>query len=215
MSNRAKSALRLAAAGLALALVFHPAGARAQVDPITQRAFNTINRGIAQDKANTQAILNTYIRQNYGWLRQQYVTSGASRSMRFDQFAYNKLMANATQPPNNDALANAARAHQAQVDHFNAMQNVTKTQREAGETLIQSNQQSSDQRLNTVERSTQGSIRGNTAYTDPRSGTTQWMPTNAPGQVQVRGGETYIQDRNGNYYQRQGSSWVPVQQAGH
>jgi len=185
------------------------------MDPITQRAFNSINAAIARDKANEQKILNTYISQNYGWLRQQYASSGAYRTMRFEQFADKKLMANATQPPNNDALANANRIHQQQVDHFNAMQNVTKTQRDAGDALIQNNQRNSDARLNAVDRADQGSIRGNTAYTDPRSGTTQWMPTNAPGQIQTRGGETYVQDRNGNYYQRQGSSWVLVQPAGH
>jgi hypothetical protein len=215
MSNRAKSGLRVAAAVLAVALATLATDAGAQMDPITQRAFNKINQGIAQDKANEQKILNTYIRQNYGWLRQQYVSSGASRSMRFEQFAYNKLMANAPPPPPNTALQNAERLHQQQVDRFNANQSAAKAQRDAGDTLIQSNQQNSDQRLNAVDRADQGSIRGNTAYVDPRSGTTQWMPTNAPGQVQVRGGQTYIQDRNGNYYQRQGSSWVPIQPAGH
>jgi hypothetical protein len=214
MSNRANSGLRVAAAGLALALAVHATEAQSQMDASTQRAVNKINQSIAQDKANSQNILNTYIRQNSGWLRQQYVASGASRSMSFNQFAYNKLMANAPPPPNNNALANAQRLHQAQVDRFNAMQNASKTQRDAGEALIQNNQQNSDRRIDAVDRSTQGSIRGNTAYVDPRSGTTQWMPTNAPGQIQVRGGETYVQDRYGNYYQRQGSSWVPVQPAG-
>jgi hypothetical protein len=180
----------------------------------TNRALRTISQGIARDQQASNAILRQYIQQNYRRLQQQYYTSGASRSMRFEQFANQELLSHATIRPDTSAFAAGQAAHQAQVDRFNGMQAAAKTRSDAGESLIHNMQKNSDSQLATIERSDQGSIRGNTAYINPSSGNAQWMPTNAPGAHQATDGTNYYQDRDGRYYQQQGSSWVSMQPAG-
>jgi len=179
----------------------------------TNAALRKISQGIARDQASINANLRQYIQQNYRRLQQQYYTSGAYRSMRFDRFANQELLSHATITPDNSAFAAGQAAHQAQVDRFNGMQAAAKTRSEAGESLIHNMQKNSDSQIATVERSTQGSIRGNTAYTDPRTGNAQWMPANAPGAHQATDGTNYFQDRDGRYYQQQGSLWVSMQPA--
>ena len=176
----------------------------------TAQALSAINRAIAKDDASSRTLTRNYVQQNYPRLRQQYYASGSYRVMSFDQFANRELMSHATIRPNINALTNAEAAHKAQVDRFNGMQNAARTRSEAGESLIHNQQRASDAQINTVERSTQGSIRGNSAYTNPTSGNSQWMPTNSPGYHQASDGTKYFQDQNGRYFQQQGSSWVPM-----
>ena len=179
-------------------------------DASTNQALRTIQRAINKDKAQENAITNTYVRQNYPRLRQQYITSGASRTMTFNQFASQELRSHATAPPSTGAFTAGQAAHRAQEQRFQGMQDAARTRREAGDTLIQSGQRASDARINTVDRATKGSIQGQSEYRDPSTGGTQWMSTNAPGYHQGADGTRYYQDQNGRAYQQQGSSWVDM-----
>ncbi len=179
----------------------------------TNQALRDIQAAINRDNASGQALLQRYVRQNFPRLRQQYYASGASRSMPFMQFANRELMSHATQPANDNAFAAGQAAHQAQLDRFSAMQQAHRAQTEAGDTMIRSNQARSNANIATIDRSTEGSIRGNSVYTNPATGRSQYMPTYAPGMRQAADGTRYYQDQNGHYFQQQGSSWVAVDPA--
>ena len=160
----------------------------------------------AQNAAAQQALWQNYLRQYGPWLQRQYVATGASRQMSFEQFAYHNMMtANGT---------NVAGGLQAQRDQFAGMQGAARTQREAGQIAIDAMRENSGRQSAAVDRWTHGAIRGEGQYANPQTGASQWMLHHAPGQVQNHGGWNYAQAPNGQYYQQQGNTWVPVQPMG-
>ena len=160
----------------------------------------------AQNTAAQQALWQNYLRQYGPWLQQQYVATGANRQMSFEQFAYyNMMTANGT---------NVAGGLQAQRDRFEGMQGAARTQREGGQIALDAMRDNSRRQSEAVGRWTQGAINGNAQYINPQTGTPQWMPHHAPGQVQTYNGMNYVQAPNGQYYQQQGGYWVPVQPTG-
>ena len=165
-----------------------------------------LNAMARQNQASQQATWQAYLRQYGPWLRQRYAATGANQSMSFEQFAYyNMMTANGT---------NVAGGLQAQRDQFAGMQGAARTQREAGQIAIDAMRENGRRQSEAVGRWTHGAIRGEGQYANPQTGASQWMLHHAPGQVQNHGGWNYAQAPNGQYYQQQGNTWVPVQPMG-
>lgn len=159
-----------------------------------------------QNAQSQQQLWQSYLQQNGPWLRQQYQAYLASGQMpvTFEQFAYYMLMtANGT---------NVQGALQAQRDQFRGQQDAARTRQEGYDDYRRGMQRNSEATDRTLNNYSQQAIRGNAPYVDPQTGGTLWLPYGQqPGQVYTYGGNRYVQDQQGTYYQWQGNGWAMMQ----
>ena len=151
-----------------------------------------------------QQLFQQYIASNGPWLQQNYAAHrAAGGQMTFQQFAYWGLMtANGT---------NIAGAQQAQRDQFIGQQRANRTIQEGYSSYNQGSANNSARMDQAARNYSNGAIRGVAPYTDPRTGQTVMLPyAGQPGRPFNSGGETYMQDGNGNYRQWQGNGWAPM-----
>ncbi len=149
-------------------------------------------------------IYDQYVAENQGWLRENYAAHLRSGGrMTPQQFAYWGLMtANGT---------NVQGAVQAQRDQFEGQQRAHRTITEGNDSYNRGSAANSRAMSDTANRYNQGAIRGNTAVVDPTSGETRYLPYGAPpGQPFMSGGETYVRNQYGTFFQQRGNSWMPM-----
>lgn len=159
-----------------------------------------------QNAQSQQQLWQSYLQQNGPWLHQQYDAYRAAGQMpyTFEQFAYYMLTtANGT---------NVQGALDAQNDRFRRQQDAARTRQEGYDDYnagARRNSEATDRTLNNYD---QQAVRGNAPYVDPSTGGTRWLPySQTPGQVFNDGRNSYVQDRQGTYYQWQGNGWVEMQ----
>ncbi len=145
-----------------------------------------------------------YLSDNREWLQRNYAQHRANGGqMSFQQFAqWGLSTANGT---------NYAGALRAQRDRFNGQQQANRTVQEGFASYNAGSAARSAETSRIAKNYGEGAIRGNAPYIDPNSGQTRWLPYGAqPGQQFTSGGETYMQNRNGTYFQQRGNGWVPM-----
>lgn len=163
-----------------------------------------------QNTAGMQQLWQTYLQQNGARLQaeyQQLVARGQAVGT-FEQYAYWSLMtANGTDL--NTWKQQSDRNFQALQDsHTQVMQGYQDYNRGW--------QNNSDRQTQAVENYTNQAVRGNSPFANPDDGETLWLPNNRPpGQAFSYGGNIYVQDQSGNYYQRQGNQWVQLEPQEH
>jgi len=157
-----------------------------------------------QNAQQQQMLFQSYIAQNRDWLQRNYAIHRANGGpMSFEQFAYWGLMtANGT---------NLQGAAQAQRDWYEGRQRAQDTIQQGNDSYNAGSRANSESTSRTMQRSTEGAVRGNAPYMDPQTGQTRWLPYNAPvNQPFNMGGEVYVRAPNGSFYQRQGNGWMEM-----
>jgi hypothetical protein len=166
-----------------------------------QQFWGALQRMQQQNAMAQQQIWQSYLLQNGPRLRQQYQAYLASGGMpvSFEQFAYYMLMtADGT---------NVDGALRHQREQFGRLQDAYRTQRQGGESYIQGMQENSRRMDRALDNYSEQAIRGNAPYVD-QYGRTVLLPYGAqPGQVINQGGNLYLQDQQGTYYQYQGNGY--------
>lgn len=151
-----------------------------------------------------QQLFQQYIQSNGPWLQRAYAEHRAARGqMTFQQFAYWGLMtANGT---------NLAGAAQAQRDWFAGQQGAQETVQQGNRDYRQGMYDNSRRTSDTAQRYDNGAVRGVAPYIDPQTGQAVMLPYGSqPGQPFNSGGNTYVQDQQGNYRQWMGNGWAPM-----
>lgn len=149
-----------------------------------------------------QELFQQYIQSNGPWLQRAYAEHrAAGGQMTFQQFAYWGLMtANGT---------NVAGAAQAQRDWFAAQQRAQQTTQQGNQDYRQGMYDNSRRMSDTAQRYDNGAVRGVAPYIDPQTGQAVMLPFGSqPGQPFNSGGNTYVQDQQGNYLQWVGNGWA-------
>lgn len=202
--------LRLATsvAGLGLALLAAaanaqgPGGIAQDNTAFDQQFWGRLQQLQRQNATAQQQLFQTYLQQNGPWLRRAYEDYVAATGMAvtFEQFAYYMLItANGT---------NAGAALDMQRRQFQSWQDSNRTVQDGNRAYNDAWQRNGEATDRAVGGWTEGAIRGNAPYTDPRTGATLLLPYGAqPGQVINQGGSFYLQDQQGTYYQYQGKGY--------
>ena len=147
-----------------------------------------------------------YVATNQDWLKRNYAQHRAAGGrMTPQQFAHWGLMtANGT---------NVSGALEAQRRQFEGNQRAHQTVMQGYNSYNQGIAANSAATSATAQRYSEGAIRGNAPYVDPSSGKTLWLPYSAQaGRAFSSGGQTYVRDQTGTYYQQRGNGWVRMDQ---
>lgn len=156
--------------------------------------MNQINRA-------QQQTFQDYVASNQEWLQRAYAqhrsSGGQMTPLQFAQWGL--MTANGT---------NYAGALNAQRRQFEGNQRANRTIQEDYADYNAGSAANSAARSEAVRRWGEGAIRGNAPFIDPNTGQTRYLPYAVqPGQPFSSGGETYMQDPNGSYYQQRGNGW--------
>ena len=166
------------------------------------RAFAQIGAMQQQNANSIAAIRQQHLQQNYPRLvagYRQYLASGQRGS--FEQFAYWDLMSAAGTNPEG--------ALTAQRNQYEANRVAHGTVTSAYDSYRAGMYNNSARTSAAANNYSTGAIRGQAGYVDRNSGANTMLPYYSPaGQVINNGGNYYVQDGQGTYYQLNNNHWT-------
>ncbi len=158
-----------------------------------------------QNQAYGMRIWQHHLQVNGPRLQREYAQLRAAGYAvgTFEQYAYWSLMT--------AGGTNVQGAVQAQRDQFEGQQRANRTVQEGHASYNAGWAANSARQSAAAANYTTQAIRGEAPYRDPSTGRTTMLPHHLPqGQTVQVNGQTYAQDRSGQYYRYENQGWVPM-----